>query len=104
MDSIEPKLFIRKDNELFKLPFELQEHRTNLDECYLRREANLWMIDAFQSLKLAMQPVIETMILLDRSEYLKEQGFDVELKPIFDENISPRNMAIVATVRHMPDL
>lgn len=40
--------------------------------------------------------VIETYIVLDRALYLEERGCKVEIKEIFDHNISPRNLAIIA--------
>ncbi len=43
-----------------------------------------------------MQKVLETIILIDRVEYLKENGLDAELVPVFDVEVSPRTFAIVA--------
>ena len=43
-----------------------------------------------------MQPVIETLIHVDRILFLREQGIFATLEPIFNEEISPRNIAIVA--------
>jgi hypothetical protein len=40
---------------------------------------------------------LEIYILLDRLFYLAEQGHKVELFQLFDETLSPRNIAIVAT-------
>lgn len=40
---------------------------------------------------------LEIYILLDRVQWLKERGYHVELFQIFNEEISPRNMAIIAT-------
>ena len=43
-----------------------------------------------------LQGVIEMLILLDRVQYLKERGMKTLLVKAFDDNISPRNTAIVA--------
>ena len=47
-----------------------------------------------------MQTVLETIVLTDQTEYLKETGqLSVELVPVFDVNISPRCFAIVAKAK-----
>ncbi|XP_023569412.1 protein RRNAD1 isoform X2 [Octodon degus] len=52
---------------------------------------------AFFSLALLLAPLVETLILLDRLLYLQEQGFHAELLPIFNPELSPRNLVLVAT-------
>ena len=44
-----------------------------------------------------MQGVLESLVLLDRQSFLIEHKLAAELVPIFDDNISPRNMALLAT-------
>ncbi|XP_063432236.1 methyltransferase-like protein 25B [Mytilus trossulus] len=51
---------------------------------------------AFYTIRLALAPVVETVILLDRMFYLKEQGISSYLIPVFDPSLSPRNFALVA--------
>ncbi|KAM6234359.1 LOW QUALITY PROTEIN: methyltransferase-like protein 25B [Porphyrio hochstetteri] len=51
---------------------------------------------AFFSLTLLLAPVVETLILLDRLLYLREQGFQCALVPLFDPRFSPRNLVLVA--------
>ena len=47
-----------------------------------------------------MQKVLETAVLSDHVEYLRESGWlDVELVPVFDVKVSPRMFAIVAKKR-----
>lgn len=48
-------------------------------------------------LQVLMQGVLETIILQDRRQYLEERGFESGLVAVFDESISPRNIAIVAS-------
>lgn len=43
--------------------------------------------------------VIELYLVLDRALYLKENGFDVELRETFDKNLSPRNISLYAQRR-----
>ncbi|XP_010562495.1 PREDICTED: protein RRNAD1 [Haliaeetus leucocephalus] len=51
---------------------------------------------AFFSLTLLLAPLVETLILLDRLLYLREQGFQCALVPLFDPRFSPRNLVLVA--------
>lgn len=56
-------------------------------------------IGPFWSLRAVIGPVIESLILLDRAEFLKEnisQLHRVDLLPLFQPEISPRNMVLVA--------
>ena len=41
---------------------------------------------------------LEVYLLLDRVEYLKEQGLDVKIEQYFNEVLSPRNIGILATL------
>lgn len=52
---------------------------------------------AFFSLVLLLAPLVETLILLDRLLYLREQGFQCALVPLFNPRFSPRNLVLVAT-------
>jgi hypothetical protein len=40
--------------------------------------------------------VVESVVLLDRVQYLVELGYSAEAVAVFDERVSPRNVAIVA--------
>ncbi|NXK57089.1 RRNAD protein, partial [Chauna torquata] len=51
---------------------------------------------AFFTLVLLLAPLVETLILLDRLLYLREQGFQCALVPLFDPQFSPRNLVLVA--------
>lgn len=56
-------------------------------------------IGPYWSLRAAMGPILETLILLDRLLFFQEQESLVEafMLPIFDPALSPRNVAIIAT-------
>ncbi|RAL37824.1 hypothetical protein DM860_000518 [Cuscuta australis] len=56
------------------------------------------MIGPYWSLRAALGPVLETLILLDRLLFLQESGKcrEVGLFPVFDPVLSPRSMAIIA--------
>ncbi|NXX31605.1 RRNAD protein, partial [Nicator chloris] len=51
---------------------------------------------AFCTLGQLLAPVVETLILLDRLLYLREQGFHCALLPLFNPRFSPRNLVLVA--------
>ncbi|XP_048144994.1 methyltransferase-like protein 25B isoform X1 [Corvus hawaiiensis] len=51
---------------------------------------------AFCTLGQLLAPVVETLILLDRLLYLREQGFHCALVPLFNPRFSPRNLVLVA--------
>jgi len=46
----------------------------------------------------ALGRVLELYLLLDRAIYLEEQGYQVEVREFFDEELSPRNIGITATL------
>lgn len=55
------------------------------------------LVGPYWSLRAALGPVVETLILLDRLLFLQEQGGSVAaVYPLFDPVLSPRNMAIIA--------
>ena len=47
-----------------------------------------------------VQGVLEGLVLLDRCVYLWELGLKAEAVPLFDEDISPRCVAVMATRTH----
>ncbi|NWI06327.1 RRNAD protein, partial [Tichodroma muraria] len=51
---------------------------------------------AFCTLGQLLAPAVETLILLDRLLYLREQGFHCALVPLFNPQFSPRNLVLVA--------
>ncbi|MFS7940928.1 putative Methyltransferase domain-containing protein [Helianthus anomalus] len=81
-------------------------HRLNLNQPHNVDFAGIWkeaepfveVIGPYWSLRAALGPVLETLILLDRLLFLQEQGDSVEavMVPIFNPNISPRNVALIA--------
>lgn len=56
------------------------------------------LIGPYWSLRAALGPLLETFLLLDRLLFLQEQGSSLEviMLPIFDPEVSPRNVAIIA--------
>ncbi|NWW14628.1 RRNAD protein, partial [Oreocharis arfaki] len=51
---------------------------------------------AFCTLGQLLAPAVESLILLDRLLYLREQGFHCALVPLFNPRFSPRNLVLVA--------
>ncbi|KAL0723662.1 hypothetical protein Bca4012_038261 [Brassica carinata] len=76
------------------------EHPQDLDLSATWNEADAFteLIGPYWSIRAALGPVLETLILLDRLMFLQEQGDSIEVMmlPIFNPTISPRNVAIIA--------
>ncbi|KAI8503303.1 hypothetical protein Bbelb_191240 [Branchiostoma belcheri] len=53
-------------------------------------------IEVITALQVLLQPVLETLVTVDRCLYLQEQGLKTKVGPIFDDRTSPRNLAIIA--------
>lgn len=53
------------------------------------------LLQTFKALQFALQAPLETLILWDRVLFLREKGFKVDLKPVFNSRISPRNMCLI---------
>ena len=47
-----------------------------------------------------MQGVLESLVVADRAVFLQERGHTPLVVPLFDDLISPRNMAIIASSLH----
>ncbi|KAL0306192.1 UNVERIFIED_CONTAM: protein RRNAD1, partial [Sesamum radiatum] len=57
------------------------------------------LVGPYWTLRAALGPVLETILLLDRLLFLQEQGnvlIQTVLLPIFDPVLSPRNVALIA--------
>lgn len=50
----------------------------------------------YYALSLLLAPLVETIVLLDRSIYLFENGFQSRIQCIFDPKLSPRCFALIA--------
>lgn len=55
-----------------------------------------WQVVVYYTLRLSLAPVLETVILLDRSISLYEAGHNSLLLPLFDPILSPRNQILFA--------
>ncbi|XP_060572310.1 methyltransferase-like protein 25B [Ruditapes philippinarum] len=51
---------------------------------------------AFYTIRLALAPVVETLVLLDRMMFLFEKGHVSALVPVFDPELSPRNFVLLS--------
>ncbi|XP_052178307.1 uncharacterized protein LOC127792047 isoform X3 [Diospyros lotus] len=70
----------------------------NLAGLWKETEPFVELIGPFWSLRAALGPVSETLLLLDRLLFLQEQGNAMEavMLPVFDPKLSPRNVALIA--------
>ncbi|XP_067653794.1 probable methyltransferase-like protein 25 isoform X2 [Haliotis asinina] len=72
------------------------DYLCHLQELYIRHKPHFCYVEIITCLQVLVQPVLETLLQLDRHAYLVEHGVVSELVPIFQENISPRNIALIA--------
>ncbi|XP_076324405.1 methyltransferase-like protein 25B isoform X1 [Tachypleus tridentatus] len=54
------------------------------------------LVEAFTMFQVLFQPLWEWLVVHDRVCFLEESGVAVFVQPVFDEAISPRNLAIIA--------
>lgn len=71
--------------------------KSAIENCYEDYKYLFPLIEPLTGLQLALQPVMEALVLVDRLVYLKECGFTrVWLEKVFDVEVSPRNVALIA--------
>ena len=44
---------------------------------------------------MVLQPVLESLLHVDRLLFMKQKGYQVRYSHIFDDELSPRNVAII---------
>ncbi|KAK3095107.1 hypothetical protein FSP39_010389 [Pinctada imbricata] len=74
----------------------LDKIKESLRELYSEQEQYFKYIEPITALQVTLQPLLEWLIYKDRELWLMEQGTNATVKPIFDDFISPRNLAIIA--------
>jgi len=70
--------------------------RQDLLLCYEECKPYFSCVMWYNALQVMMQGVLESLILRDRKEYLLELGIHCQLISLFDDEISPRNIALLA--------
>ncbi|GFN86192.1 upf0431 protein c1orf66-like protein [Plakobranchus ocellatus] len=78
---------------------EISSGKSTLSYLYNEHKEDFSLIEIFTALQVVLQPVIECLIHHDRLLWLLEQGYShskVKIIPVFDEAVSPRNLATVA--------
>nr|XP_053646653.1 uncharacterized protein LOC128698471 isoform X1 [Cherax quadricarinatus] len=67
-----------------------------LEKCYEEFQHLFPLIEPITGLQLALQPVMEALVYVDRLVYLKESGYtNVWLEKVFDAEVSPRSVALI---------
>lgn len=64
---------------------------------YSQFEQHFQFVEPFTALQVLLQPLLESLIISDQVLYLTETGISSHVVAMFDDLISPRNLAIVAT-------
>jgi hypothetical protein len=75
-----------------------------LDEFYKalgpRSDERVACLDAYWSIRAIIGPIIEALIIIDRYMFLKERTDIVDVIRIFEEEVSPRNLVLIAAKKH----
>lgn len=82
--------------------FNIAPNHLSLEESMLahRRITEDWrQVVLFHCLRLMLGGAVETLLLVDRVLYLRENDIEADIYQIFDPTLSPRNSAIIATKR-----
>ena len=76
----------------------IESFKSVLNECHDDFQSDFSFVEPTTFLQYCLQGVLETLILTDRVAFLREMGvYDCEAVPLFDDELSPRNVALVAT-------
>ncbi|XP_063436455.1 probable methyltransferase-like protein 25 [Mytilus trossulus] len=73
-----------------------EKMKGKLEKIYSQYEKYFMYIEPFTALQVLMQPVLETLIYLDRLMWLEEHTHRTSVVSVFDDSISPRNLALIA--------
>lgn len=68
--------------------------RTKLKALYAEYHVYFQYVEVITVLQVIVQPLIERLIIQDRVLWLLENGHDSDMIPVFDDFISPRNIAL----------
>ncbi|XP_076297897.1 methyltransferase-like protein 25B [Lasioglossum baleicum] len=75
----------------------LQPEDCDINNSEIASHLNRWQeVLIFGSLRMMLAPLVETVVLLDRSLFLSEKNLSPTLKPIFDARLSPRNLVLIS--------
>lgn len=87
--------YVKKCVKKLKLDIEVDDMEVEL--LYNQYKADQLQLETFFLLRVALAPVVEGIILLDRLLYLQEQGIEeAYVAQLFDPVISPRCHAVIA--------
>ena len=64
---------------------------------YSQFEPDFLFVEPFTALQTLFQPLLESLIITDQATHLTEMGISATIVTMFDDLISPRNLAVVAT-------
>ncbi len=79
------------------LPDSMELSHAELENKYKSLEKKVTKVLALGLIRSHLARLIEIYIILDRALYLKENGINVEIKEVFNKEISPRNILLRAT-------
>lgn len=69
----------------------------NADELLTKAEAKLFRIERLEKARLAFRQSMEHFLVLDRVLYLQDEGYKVSINEFCPAQVTPRNIAIIAS-------
>ncbi|XP_058810079.1 methyltransferase-like protein 25B isoform X2 [Phymastichus coffea] len=72
------------------------EVERNILSLWDRNYEKLYMIEPYTALQMVLQNVVESLVLIDRMHFLKEQNCNPVLFPVTDRSLSPRSFALIS--------
>lgn len=82
-----------------KVGFKLAHSDEDLEAFYQDKLPTVQRMYSAGFIRDALSRLLEVYLLLDRAIYLEEQGYEVKIWEVFDEDISPRNLGIFAHLK-----
>jgi hypothetical protein len=73
-----------------------QRPKDELEDFYRKAQGEVLEIFAAHCIRAIFARPLELLILSDRALWLQEKGLHAELRAVFDRDLSPRNIAIIA--------
>ncbi|KAL3286433.1 hypothetical protein HHI36_000941 [Cryptolaemus montrouzieri] len=72
------------------------EFLQKMHEIWDKNEQNLFLVEVLTAFQTSIQVICENILLLDRVQFLRENGVNCYIRKITDDNISPRCYAFIA--------
>jgi hypothetical protein len=83
-------------NHMISNKEEYDKYKKMCTIAYSQFEPDFLLVEPFTALQTLLQPLLESLIITDQVTYLAEMGISATIVTMFEDFISPRNLAVVA--------